>query len=90
LIARHSPRRSLGRVEEKEKSPRNVPGGDMVQLIDSDIRTRNVLAWNVLQFMGSSCSQKLRIFLNLKGTKWTSHHVDLFTNENFSPWLSFT
>jgi hypothetical protein len=40
----------------------------MVQLVDSDIRTRNVLAWkgvHVLHFMGSSCSQKLRIFLNL-------------------------
>ena len=62
----------------------------MVQLVDSDIRTRKVLAWkgvHVLHFMGSSCSQKLRIFLNLKGIKWTSHHVDLFTNENFSPWF---
>jgi Glutathione S-transferase, N-terminal domain len=62
----------------------------MVQLVDSDIRTRKVLAWkgvHVLHFMGSSYSRKLRIFLNLKGIKWTSRHVDLFTNENFSPWF---
>src|SRR5689334_14935888 len=37
--------------------------------------------------MGSSCSQKLRIFLNLKGIKWEPHLVDLFTNENFKPWF---
>ena len=58
----------------------------MVQLVDSDIRTREVLDWkgvHVLHFMGSSCSQKLRIFLNLKGIKWESHLVDLFANENF-------
>ncbi len=62
----------------------------MVQLVDSDIRTREVLGWkgvHVLYFMGSSCSQKLRIFLNLKGIKWESHLVDLFTNENFTPWF---
>jgi len=62
----------------------------MVQLVDSDIRTREVLGWkgvHVLHFMGSSCSQKLRIFLNLKGVRWESHVVDLFTNENFTPWF---
>jgi ganglioside-induced differentiation-associated protein 1 len=62
----------------------------MVQLVDSDIKTREVLGWkgvHVLHFMGSSCSQKLRIFLNLKGIKWESHLVDLFTNENFGPWF---
>ena len=60
----------------------------MVQLVDSDIRTREVLGWqgvHVLHFMGSSCSQKLRIFLNLKGIPWDSHHVDLVANENFRP-----
>ena len=48
----------------------------MVQLVDSDIRTREVLDWkgvHVLHYMGSSCSQKLRIFLNLKGIPWQSH-----------------
>ena len=62
----------------------------MVQLVDSDIKSREVLGWkgvHVLHFMGSSCSQKLRIFLNLKGIKWESHLVDLFTNENFGPWF---
>ena len=62
----------------------------MVQLIDSDIKTREVLDWkgvHVLHFMGSSCSQKLRVFLNLKGIPWESHHVDLIANENFRPWF---
>jgi len=62
----------------------------MVQLVDSDIRTREVLSWkgvHVLHFMGSSCSQKLRIFLNLKGIKWESHLINLQTNENFSAWF---
>jgi glutathione S-transferase len=62
----------------------------MVQLVDGDIETREVLGWkgiHVLHFMGSSCSQKLRIFLNLKGIPWQSHHVDLHSNENFTPWF---
>jgi glutathione S-transferase len=37
--------------------------------------------------MGSSCSQKLRVFLNLKGIAWESHHIDLPANENFQPWF---
>jgi glutathione S-transferase len=62
----------------------------MVQLVDSDIKTREVLDWkgvHVLHATGSSCSQKLRIFLNLKGIPWESHLVDLRTNENFRPWF---
>ncbi len=62
----------------------------MVQLVDSDIRTREVLAWkgvHVLHFMGSSCSQKLRVFLNLKGIAWQSHHIDLLADENLRPWF---
>ena len=62
----------------------------MVQLVDSDIQTREVLGWkgvHVLHYMGSSCSQKLRIFLNLKGIPWQSHPVDLRANENFRPWF---
>jgi glutathione S-transferase len=62
----------------------------MVQLIDSDIKTREVLNWkgvHILHFMGSSCSQKLRVFLNLKGIPWQSHHIDLPANENFRPWF---
>jgi glutathione S-transferase len=62
----------------------------MVQLVESDIRTREVLGWkgvHVLHFLGSSCSQKLRIFLNLKGIAWDSHLVNLPANENFTPWF---
>ena len=62
----------------------------MVQLVDSDIRTREVLTWtgvHVLHFVGSSCSQKLRIVLNLKGIPWQSHPIDLPGNENFRPWF---
>src|SRR5271166_6413608 len=62
----------------------------MVQLVKSDVNTHEVLDWkgvHVLHYMGSSCSQKLRIFLNLKGIKWESHLVDLSTNENFGPWF---
>jgi glutathione S-transferase len=62
----------------------------MVALLDRDITTREVLGWkgvHVLHYMGSSCSQKLRIFLNLKGIAWESHLVDLPSNENFQPWF---
>ena len=62
----------------------------MVQLVDSDIKTREVLDWkgvHILHFMGSSCSQKIRVFLNLKGIKWESHEVELHSNENFQPWF---
>jgi glutathione S-transferase len=62
----------------------------MVQLVDSDIKTREVLGWkgvHVLHFMGSSCSQKLRIFLNLKNIPWQSHPIDLMANENMQPWF---
>ncbi len=62
----------------------------MVQLLDGDIKTREVLDWkgvHILHFAGSSCSQKLRVFLNLKGIPWQSHPVDLPANENFRPWF---
>jgi glutathione S-transferase len=62
----------------------------MVQLADGDIKTREVLGWkgvHVLHFMGSSCSQKLRIFLNLKGIPWQSHPIDLPSYENMQPWF---
>ncbi len=62
----------------------------MVQLVDSDIKTREVLGWqgvHVLHFMGSSCSQKLRVFLNLKGIPWQSHPIDLPNYENMQPWF---
>jgi glutathione S-transferase len=62
----------------------------MVQLVDSDIKTREVLGWqgvHVLHFAGSSCSQKLRVFLNLKGIPWQSHPIDLPAYENMQPWF---
>ena len=51
----------------------------MVQLVDADIKTREVLAWqgvHVFHFFLSSCSQKLRIFLNLKGVDWQPHPIE--------------
>ncbi len=61
----------------------------MVKLADSDIRTREVLEWkgvHVFHSPISSCSQKLRIFLNLKKTPWHSRPVDLMGNENITEW----
>ena len=60
----------------------------MVQLVDNDIRTREVLGWqgvHVLHCMGSSCSQKFRVFLSLKKIPWQSHPIDLPSNENVQP-----
>src|SRR5271170_3741578 len=62
----------------------------MVQLLDGDIKTREVLDWkgvHLIHYTTSSCSQKVRIFLNLKGIKWQSHTVDLLAGENVEPWL---
>ncbi|MEM7100100.1 MAG: glutathione S-transferase family protein [Pseudomonadota bacterium] len=62
----------------------------MVQLLDTDIKTKEVLDWkgvHLLHFQHSSCSQKTRIFLNLKGIDWTSHHVNLAKQENYEPWF---
>lgn len=59
----------------------------MVQLINADIRTREVLDWkglHVFHSQISSCSQKLRIFLNLKGIDWVSHPIDGTKKENIS------
>lgn len=62
----------------------------MVKLADVDIKTREVLEWkglHLLHFAFSSCSQKLRILLALKGLKWESHEIDLMGSENFSDWF---
>jgi len=62
----------------------------MVQLIDTDIKTKEVLDWDgihLVHFAGSSCSQKTRIFLNLKGIKWQSHPLNLARQENYQPWF---
>jgi glutathione S-transferase len=62
----------------------------MVRLADEDVRTREVTAWtgiHVLHHPVSSCSQKLRIFLNLKGIPWHSRVIDLAANANMSEWF---
>ncbi|MBT5494907.1 MAG: glutathione S-transferase family protein [Alphaproteobacteria bacterium] len=62
----------------------------MVQLLDSDLRTREVLAWrgvHILHGRMSSCSQKLRIFLNLKGIEWEGHELNLAESETYSDWF---
>lgn len=59
----------------------------MVKLANEDIKTREVLEWkglHVFHFPFSSCSQKLRIFLNLKGVEWESHLIDLMANEHLT------
>ncbi len=59
----------------------------MVKLDRDDIRTKEVLEWTGLHVFHapvSSCSQKLRIFLNFKGLEWESHPLDLLANENLS------
>lgn len=61
----------------------------MPKLLRSDIQTTEVFDWkgfHLLHFMGSSCSQKTRIFMNLKGIDWTSRHVDVPGHENYSDW----
>jgi glutathione S-transferase len=61
-----------------------------VKLLQEDIRTTEVFEWqgvHLLHFMGSSCSQKTRIFLNLKGIDWQSHHVDLAQQQNYTEWF---
>ncbi|MEM7568328.1 MAG: glutathione S-transferase family protein [Pseudomonadota bacterium] len=61
----------------------------MPLLDKQDIRTTEVFEWkglHLLHFAGSSCSQKTRIFLNLKGIDWHSRHVDLTQGENHSDW----
>lgn len=62
----------------------------MVELAASDVQTTEVFDWqgiHLLHFMGSSCSQKIRIFLALKGIPWEGHHVDLSQNENYTEWF---
>ncbi len=61
----------------------------MVRRPDSEIETREVLGWtgvHLFHFPISSCSQKTRIVLNLKGVDWTPHLVNHVENEN---WQAF-
>ena len=61
-----------------------------MKLADSDIKTREVLKLrgvHVFHFWESSCSQKTRIFLRLKGIEWESHVVDLARQDNYKPYF---
>ncbi len=62
----------------------------MVKLSRCDIRTTEVLDWtglHVLHHPISSCSQKLRIFLALKGLAWRSHVIDVPAKQNLDAWF---
>ena len=61
----------------------------MVQLADGDIQTREVLDWeglHLFHYDSSSCSEKVRLFLALKGLEWQSHYIDLASDANYSEW----
>ncbi|MGE0387238.1 MAG: glutathione S-transferase family protein [Gammaproteobacteria bacterium] len=61
----------------------------MVMLLGSDVRTKEVLGWrgvHLFHFGGSSCSQKVRIFLHLKRIDWVSHPVNLARREQTTPY----
>tara|TARA_B110000003_G_scaffold95938_1_gene98108 strand:+ start:723 stop:1583 length:861 start_codon:yes stop_codon:yes gene_type:complete len=61
----------------------------MVKLYTKDIKTKEVTKWkglHLFHFSSSSCSQKARIVLNLKGVDWVSHPINLLKAENYSEW----
>lgn len=61
----------------------------MVVLLEEDIQTKEVLDWkglHLFHFSGSTCSQKTRIFLQLKGIEWTGHHLNLARKEHHTAW----
>ncbi|MEP1445961.1 MAG: glutathione S-transferase family protein [Paraglaciecola sp.] len=62
----------------------------MPQLLDIDIQTKEVLDWkgvHLMHMMMSSCSQKTRIFLNLKGVPWESHDIKDIPGGNWGEWF---
>ena len=62
----------------------------MVQIPSDQIKTKEILDWkglHLFNFRTSSCSQKLRIYLNLKNINWTSHSINLATGKNYSEWF---
>ena len=62
----------------------------MAEILPENIKTKEILDWqgiHLLHFSGSSCSQKLRIFLNYKGIKWQSHSISIATGQNYSNWF---
>ena len=63
--------------------------GRVVELAASDVLTKEVLGWkglHLFHFSGSSCSQKLRIYMNLKGIAPSLHPVNLVKHENETDW----
>ena len=62
----------------------------MVEIPSKQIKTKEILDWqgiHLIHFSGSSCSQKLRIYLNYKGIKWQSHSVNIAIGQNYSNWF---
>jgi len=62
----------------------------MTTIPSEQIKTKEILDWkglHLLNFRTSSCSQKLRIYLNLKEIDWTSHSVNLAAGKNYSEWF---
>lgn len=62
----------------------------MVQLFETDIQTREVLNWkgiHLCHFPSSSCSQKTRIVLDLKGVSWESHTINLSEKKHNEAWF---
>ena len=61
-----------------------------MKLDRSDIKTEEILDWkgiHLFHFSGSACSQKLRIFFNIKNINWKSHIINLIKQEQFSKWF---
>ncbi len=61
-----------------------------MKLDEKSITTRSVTQWrglHLLNFRMSSCSQKVRIFMNMKGLKYTSHSIDIAKQEHTSSWF---
>ena len=61
-----------------------------MKLDRSDIKTEEILDWkgiHLFHFSGSACSQKLRIFFNIKKINWNSHVINLIKQEQFSKWF---
>ena len=62
----------------------------MVQLAKDDITTTEVFAWqgiHLLHFQGSTCSKKIRMFLDYKRIDWVSHPINLVKREHNSDWF---
>ncbi len=62
----------------------------MTTIPSEQIKTREILDWkglHLLNFRTSSCSQKLRIYLNLKKISWTSHSINLAAGKNYTEWF---